>query len=123
MGDSPRADDSGAAEDARLLAFAAARRGAVAGAGPCPDAAQLAGMVEDRLLPDEREIVETHVAVCDDCREVVAALAADPAEAAAPRRAAPRARLLRRERQHAAALLVAAAGLAAYLAQSTPSTE
>lgn len=59
-------------------------------AAPCPDELQLAGYAEERLLPGERDALETHLASCSRCRESVAALArenaapADPEEAPRP---------------------------------------
>jgi hypothetical protein len=42
--------------------------------GPCPDPSVLAGLAEDRLLPEERQAVEEHVAICPKCLEVVGVL-------------------------------------------------
>ena len=58
------------------------RRGAEPGGNgrlgrSCPDADLLAGLVDGRLLPAEREHVERHIDDCDACRAVVAALARD----------------------------------------------
>jgi hypothetical protein len=80
----------------------------------CPTDLELARFVEGTLAAGQRAVVMTHLADCDDCREVVATVvAAAPGrtdvenedEAAPP---APAPWWLRRPRQSAAALAVAA---------------
>jgi photosynthesis system II assembly factor YCF48-like protein len=55
-------------------------------AGPHPDANLLTAFAEQGLSRHERDNVLTHLAKCDECREVVM-LAAPPAEATVPERA------------------------------------
>lgn len=42
--------------------------------GPCPDALELAGYGDGRLLPAERDRIEAHLARCADCLENVAGI-------------------------------------------------
>jgi hypothetical protein len=49
-------------------------------AGDCPDIEALAALADDALTAGEREVVETHIADCQRCQEVTAAMA----RAAAP---------------------------------------
>jgi hypothetical protein len=93
-----------------LIAVRARRPGAApapGSSGPCPDANRLAALVESRLLAEEREVLEAHLAACDDCVSVVSSLAAEigpPAVAGSSRRL-PRALLA------AAAVVLAAVAL------------
>ncbi|WP_291990410.1 zf-HC2 domain-containing protein, partial [Luteitalea sp.] len=72
-------------------------RGGRPPATPCPSDLELALFVEGTLPPDSRDRMVTHLAECDDCREVVATVVAAravddlsaPAPAAAPAAAAP----------------------------------
>ena len=83
------------------------RRRADPGGIPCPDRNLVAGLAEDRLLPEERRSVEAHMEACAPCRERVAAVRASLAPVApASAVGAGRPRLLA-----AAAVLLAAAGL------------
>ena len=43
-------------------------------AAPCPSDETLAAWLDDRLTPDESKRIEAHVADCDDCAELVAAI-------------------------------------------------
>jgi hypothetical protein len=81
------------------------RQATVAGvdAGPCPDEVLLAGLVENRLFPEEREEVERHLAACPRCLDIVGTLATRSAA-----RTRPEATRMRLSMQ----ILLAAAGLA-----------
>lgn len=70
-------------------------RGGLSPETPCPSDLDLARFVEGTLPPDTRIRMVTHLAECDDCREVVATVVAAqdvddlPAPAAVPAAAAP----------------------------------
>src|SRR3954465_14012767 len=40
-------------------------------AGACPDPEQLAAFIDGGLPPDERTLVEEHLADCPDCRDIL----------------------------------------------------
>jgi hypothetical protein len=52
------------------------------GAGACPDENRLAGFVEGRLAPQERDGIAAHLEPCRDCGAIVAELAQSEAVAA-----------------------------------------
>ena len=56
----------------------------------CPDAEQLAAYIDGGLTAAERTVVETHLAGCDECRDIVAEATLASPVAPAPRSAAPR---------------------------------
>jgi len=102
------------AEMDRLLRVAL-RPGTSAAAGDCPAAGELAAFVEGTLRDSEREVLETHLATCDSCQQVLAVIASPPPsqEAEASRRHAwlPAARL-----RWLVPATAAAAALVVYLA-------
>jgi hypothetical protein len=85
----------------------------------CPPVDALVGLVEERLLPGERPGVEAHVAGCDACRSILAALAA---EGAGPERSGVRALRPAVLGALAAAAVLLAAGLWALHAARPRST-
>jgi hypothetical protein len=66
-------------------------------AGGCPGDHVLATLLDGRLLPAEREVLERHLAGCRECHEVLATLraAGAPLRAPAPAAAPPAGRRLR----------------------------
>ena len=50
----------------------------------CPDAEQLAAFADGGLSPGERELIEVHLADCDDCYDALVEIAAITAQIAAP---------------------------------------
>lgn len=92
------------------------------GNGRCPDADLLAGMVDGRLLPSEREQVERHVDACEACRRVVAAVVRER-EGVAPLRAPRKHRRNVLIAVSAAAIVVALGGFITWRVLHEPPTE
>lgn len=88
---------------------------ASAGPGPCPDTNLLSGFAEGRLLEEERDALESHLAGCDGCRSAVRLLD----HGRPPARRAPARALL----AAAAVLLVSAGAFLAWKGGSPPREE
>ena len=89
-------------------------------ADACPDAGMLASLVEDGLSADERTVLESHLAACGRCRDILAAMDLDvPAPAAAAPATRPNRSWLWRGHLHWLIPVTAASVLVIYLASRT----